>query len=73
VSFRGGPEALLGAFEHRPAQVDQREVEVGEALEKFEAVIACAATYVEQVRRTRVRGGRGLGNQLEDQRRVDRG
>jgi hypothetical protein len=42
-------------------------------LEEFEAVIARAATYVKQVRRTRVRGGRGLGNQLEDQRRVDRG
>src|SRR5215471_18888408 len=43
-----GANALLGLVEHREAEIDERHVEVRQALEYFECVVACAATDVQE-------------------------
>lgn len=67
----GLTDALLGAIQHGPAQVDQSHIKIREALQQLERVIARTAADIEGRGGVRVRRGGGLRDQVEDQRRID--
>ena len=70
----GGPADPLGRpVEHRPAQVDQRDVQVGKVFQQLEGVVPGPAAHVEDVPGVRRRGRCRLGDQRHRQRRIDRG
>ena len=66
-------DPLPGPVEHRLAQVDQGGVEVRQALQQLEGVVAGPAAHVEDVPGVRRRGRCRLGDQRHRQRRIDRG
>ncbi len=70
----GGPtDPLPGPVEHRLAQVDQGGVEVRQALQQLESVVAGPAAHVEDVAGVGRRDRCCLGDQRHRQRRIDRG
>ena len=66
-------DPLPGPVEHRLAQVDQGGVEVRQALQQLEGVVAGPAAHVEDVAGVGRRGRCRLGDQRHRQRRIDRG
>ena len=66
-------DPLPGPVEHRLAQVDQGGVEVRQALQQLEGVVAGPAAHVEDVPGVGRRGRCRLGDQRHRQRRIDRG
>ncbi len=65
-------DPLPGPVEHRLAQVDQGDIEVRQALQQLEGVVAGPAAHVEDVPGVRRRGRCRLGDQRHRQRRIDR-
>ncbi len=62
---RGGRYPLSGSVEHRPTEIDQRDIAVGQPLEQFESIVAGPATDIDDVSRPGRSGGRGGGHELE--------
>jgi len=71
-SPRRRSHAFDRAIEHGPAEVQERDVEVGQTVEQLECVVARAAADVEDARRAGRNRGRARRDQLQRDWRVHR-
>ena len=65
-------DSLNGSIEHRPAEVDERHIELGEFPQELQRVITGTAADIEQRAGLGIGGRRGPGNQFQNERRVNR-
>ena len=72
LAARDRADAFHGAVKHGAAQVNQRDVEIGEEFQEFERVVARATAYIEQVGGVGRDGSGSLRDEFEGKRGVNR-